>query len=292
MNLLGERLRVGHHVHTAERVVSPETVSFYRDTFRDDHPYYRETSPFGEPIAPPLLFHSEVYAHPERWYLKNLVGNLHAQQEWMLFSPLRPGTTVRTRSTVVERYRKRNRDYVVNETDYADAEGRLLVRGRTYQSFLAEQGSAERGFVVDKGSAREKKRRPVGEGPGEEIEPVEILVDEKTCWRFSGPHRTYHTDREQAHKFGFPEIVVQGLLSTCLISQVMGNAFGEGWFAGGRMDVKLVNVLWAGERVRARGKLREELPEGADRRRLVEVWVEKEDADRTPVTVGIASALA
>jgi acyl dehydratase len=292
MNLLGEPLRVGHPVHTAERVVASETMRFYRETFGDHHPFYGE-SPFGGPIAPPLLFHSEVYAHPERWYLKNLVGNLHAQQEWWLFSPLRPGMRVSTRSTVVERYRKRNRDYVVNETDYLDPEGRLLLRGRTHQSFLAEPLPAQGEFVVDPGSARKKERRAVGEGPGEEIEPVELVVDETVCWRFSGPNRTYHTDREQARKLGFPDIVVQGLLSTCLISQVMANAFGEGWFAGGRMDVKLVNVLWAGESVRARGKFREELPEGAHRRRVLEVWVEKTVApgESIPITVGRASAL-
>ncbi len=291
MNLLGERLRVGHHVHSAEHAVTPETVQFYRDTFGDHHPFYDHAAEFDGPVAPPLLYHSEVYAHVERWYLKNLVGNLHAAQEWYLFEPPRPGQKVMTRSTIVDRYRKRNRDYVVNEVDCLDDQGRLLVRGRTHQSFLADQLPEESGFVVDRDSAAKKQRRPVGEGPGEEIEPVELLVDEEVCWRFSGPRRNYHTDREEARKLGFPEIVVQGMLSTCLVSQVMSNAFGEGWFAGGRMDLKLVNVLWAGERVRARGKLHEELPEGSQRRRVLEVWVEKENPDRTPVTVGTASAL-
>jgi acyl dehydratase len=291
MNLQGEPLRVGHHVHAAEREVEPETVAFYRETFRDDHPCYREGSPSGSPIAPPLLFHSEVYAHVERWYLKNIVGNLHARQEWMLFQPLRPGARILTRSTVVERYRKRSRDCIVNEVDYMDGEGRLLVRGRTHQSFLAEQLAEDSGFVVDKSSAREKKARPVGEGPGEEIEPVELLIDEPTCWRFSGPVPNYHTDRDEARKLGFPEIVVQGMLSTCLISQAMANAFGEGWFAGGHMDVKLINVAWAGERLLAKGKLREELSEGSLRRRVLEVWAEKVDAAQTPVVVGTATAL-
>jgi acyl dehydratase len=291
MNLQGEPIRVGNLVHTAEYDVTPETVGFYADTFDDRNPFYSEDSPFGGPIAPPLLFHSDVYRHPERWYLKNLVGNLHARQEWLLFAPLRPGHRVRTRSTVVERYRKRSRDYILNEVDYTDPEGRLLLRGRTHQSFLLETPSTQAGFVVDRSTSRAKERRQPGEGPGEEIVPVELLVDETTCWRFSGPAANYHNDREQARKFGFPEIVVQGMLSTCLVSQLMADAFGRGWFAGGRMQVSLVNVLWAGERIRARGKVLGELPEGGDLRRELEVWVEKDDADRTPVTVGTASAL-
>jgi acyl dehydratase len=111
------------------------------------------------------------------------------------------------------------------------------------------------------------------------------------CWRFSGPGRNYHTDPEEARKFGFPNIVVQGMLSTCLVSQLMANAFADGWFAGGRMNLKLTNVLWADERIRARGKLQEEVREGSLRRRSLEVWVEKDDPERTVVSVGSASAL-
>ena len=286
MNLKGQPVRVGDLVHRAERPVSPQVVAFYCDTFRDRNPLYARDG-----FAPPLLYHSEVYSHIDRWYLRRLVGNLHARQEWQLFAPLRSGTALATRSTVVERYRKRDRDFVVNEVDFCDAEGRLLVRSRTHQSFLAEQKPDDQGFVVDRESAGKKERRPLGEGDGVEVEPVELEVDLATCWRFSGPAKNYHTDRDEARKLGFPDVVVQGMLSTCLISQVMANAFGQGWLAGGRMDVKLVNVLWGGERVRARAKIRGEEVEGTTTRKLAEVWVEKADAARTPVTVGTASAL-
>ncbi len=288
MNLLGEPLRVGHLVQTAERRAAPEVVRFYADTFADQHPAYSGESA----IAPPLLFHSEVYEHPERWYLKRLVGNLHARQEWLMFAPIPMGAALFTRSTLIDRYRKRNRDYLVNEVDYSDANGRLLVRGRTHQSFLADEPEPRAGFVVDRGSAEQKKvARAVGEGSGPELPPVALEVGLDTCWRFSGPGANYHTDREAARKLGFPDVVVQGMLSTCLVSQLMGNAFGHGWFAGGRMDVKLTNVLWADESVRARAKLLEDVPEGQATRRNAEVWVEKDDAKRTVVLVGTASAL-
>ena len=287
MNLLGEPLRVGRLVHTARRHASARTSGFYADTFGDHHPAYAGAAA----VAPPLLFHSEVYQHIERWYLKRLVGNLHARQEWFLFAPIPAGAQVDTRSMVVDRYRKRDRDYVVNEVDYCDAEGRLLVRDRTHQSFLADAPGEDTGFVVDQRTSEKKASRAVGEGGGPELEPVALTVDLETCWRFSGPAANYHTDREAARKLGFPDVVVQGMLSTCLISQLMGNAFGPGWFTGGRMDVKLTNVLWGGESVRARGMVLEDEPEGAALRRQVEVWLEKDDAKRTVVTVGRASAL-
>jgi len=285
VNLKGQPLRVGDLVHTARRAVSPEVIAFYCDTFHDHNPLWEKG------FAPPLLYHSEVYSHIDRWYLKRLVGNLHARQEWQLFAPLRSGSELFTRSMVIERYRKRDRDFVVNEVDYCDSSGRLLVRSRTHQSFLAEERSASDN-VVDRDSAAKKERAPIGEGDGPELEPVELTVDLGTCWRFSGPIKNYHTDRDEARKLGFPDVVVQGMLSTCLVSQLMGNAYGEGWLAGGRMDVKLVNVLWGGETVRARGKVRSVETEGQAQRTNLEVWVEKDDARRTPVVVGTASALS
>ena len=192
----------------------------------------------------------------------------------------------------MERYRKRARDYVVNEVDYCDTDGRLLVRGRTHQSFLADDPGT--GHVVDRGTAKQKDgqraaAREPAEGP--ELEPVICKVDLETCWRFSGPGRNYHTDRAEAEKLGFPDVVVQGMLATCLVSQLMAGAFGRGFLEGGRMDLKLVNVAWGGETLRARARVREDEPEGAETRRVVDAWVEKDDEARTVVVAGSASAL-
>lgn len=290
MNLQGKPIRVGDVVHRGNHLVTETARDFHLETFGGTSPVFREG---GDPApAPPLLYHSEVYQHVERWYLRNLVGNLHARQEWFLYAPPRVGQSVVTRAMISERYRRRNRDYVVNEVDYCDAEGNLLVRGRTHQSFLVDEPEPQGGFIVDRAKQQAKKRRPVGEGPGRALEPMELLVSEETCWRFSGPGKNYHTDAGEARKLGFPEIVVQGMLATCFVSHLMAREYGSGWLWGGRMDVKLVNVLWAGERVRACAREGEAVREGSGERRTLEVWVEKADPDHTPVIVGSASVLA
>src|SRR5213596_1344495 len=135
--------------------------------------------------APALILHSEVY-RSLAWYLPNIFGNLHARQEWELFAPILVGQPIRTRATVVDRYRKRDREYVVNEVLVTDAEGRWLQRSRTHQSFLVEDGG--RDTVVD----REREKRPervftVGEGPGEPIGPFTRPITLAMCEAFSGP---------------------------------------------------------------------------------------------------------
>jgi acyl dehydratase len=110
------------------------------------------------------------------------------------------------------------------------------------------------------------------------------------CQRFSGPRKTYHTDVEEARKLGFPDIVVQGMMPLCFISEMMTTRFGEGWLAGGRMNVALVNVVWRGDTLTARGIVREVVPEGSRERAKLEVWCEKDDG--TKVVIGSASAIA
>ena len=165
----------------------------------------------------------------------------------------------------------------------------MLNRGRTHQSFLLDPQGA--GTVVDKEREKRSDRR-FDLSEGEVLETIEGPAKEVTlemCRLFSGPRRNYHNDIEEARKLGFPDIVVQGMMPLCFVSEMMTARFGEGWFAGGRMNVNLVNVVWRGDRLTARGLVREITPEGARQRARLDVWCEK--ADGTKVVVGSTSAV-
>lgn len=285
MNLYGEPAYVGRFCGSSTYEVGRDAAAFYADALDD-------SSLLESEYAPPLLHHSECYKWLGHWYLQNLFGNLHAQQDWELFSPIRIGSTIRSVSTIVDRFDKRGRNYVLNETDLFDAEdGRLLVRGRTHQSFLPPKNEGEQGgYVVDENTAKKKTPRPpFPTATGADLDPVTKTVDQRRCWMFSGPERNYHNDPVEAEKLGFPKIVVQGMMSTCFVSEVMQRAFGEGWLVGGKMALKLTNVLWCDESVEARGRVSEEVPEGTKTRVHCEVWVDK--ADGTRIALGTASAV-
>jgi acyl dehydratase len=287
MNLKGLPAHVGRHCGSNTYTIDPKTVAFYQDALGDEHPIH-------ERYAPPLLYHSECYEHLGEWYLANLFGNLHGQQDWDFFAPIPIGSRVRTRSTIIDRYSRRGRDWVVNETDLMsdedDDRGKLLVRGRTYQSFLPPKDEESSGFVVDEKTATQKTPRPpFPTATGPDLASVQKVIDDRRCWMFSGPGKNYHTDRDEAKKLGFPNIVVQGMMSTCFVSEVMQDHFEMGWLQGGRMSVKLTNVLWVDETVSAHAKIRDENQEGDRTRVHCDVWVEKEDGTR--VILGQASAL-
>ena len=280
-------VHVGQDLGGLEYAITPADIEHYAAGTGDASACYRGASPFGGAVAPALLFHSEVYRDLS-WYLPNIFGNLHARQEWEIFHPMMVGTSVRTRSTVVERYSKRDRDYIVNEVLITDIEGRWLQRSRTHQSFLIE--GERKGYAVDQ--SREKRADRVfvvGDGPGPDLPALEKPIDLAMCQAFSGPHKNYHNDREMAQMLGFPDVVVQGMMSICFASELMTQAFGGGWLAGGKLDVRLVNVVWGGDTLRVRGRQREVLPEGDLERVVCDVWCEKLDGTKT--LVGTASAL-
>ncbi len=284
MNLAGEPVYVGRDFGGRELTIDTALVERYCEALEEEPSRYAQT-------APGLVLHSECYEDFD-WYLANIYGNLHARQEWELFRPIPVGARVRTRAFARDRYRKRGRDYVVKETWALDEEGRLCSRGLTHQSFLVDDGSgSQKGDVVGKDREKRGDRRfETGGGDGRLLEPLVKTASEAVCMAFSGPEKNYHNDRDKARELGFPDIVVQGMLATCYMSELLTREFGDGWLAGGKMDVKLVNVLWANETVHARGQVREEVPE-ADRKRVhMDAWVEKEDG--TKVIVGTASAVA
>jgi hypothetical protein len=169
---------VGRDYGRHDHVITPDMVRAYSEALDDHNAIYTGASPFGGPVAPALLFHSEVYAfraHPKgppSWYLPNLYGNLHARQEWELFAPMLVGDAVHTRSFVCDRYIKRGRDYVVNEVLFFDAEDRVIARQRTHQSFLRE--TSNEGVVVDKSREKSSERRFEADVSGavEELAPV------------------------------------------------------------------------------------------------------------------------
>jgi acyl dehydratase len=285
--------------------VSPELVQQYAEATGDHNPSYfgpstslrTGPSPFGGPVAPALILHSEVYRYGG-WYLKNIVGNLHAKQEWELFHPIMVGDQVTTRSLISDRYVKRRREYVVNEVTYFGPDGRPLMRSRTHQSFLmdesAEGTAVDREPVLSLPKEREKtpaRRFEIGTGPFiEELPALSKTVTVEMSQKFSGPSKNYHTDREEARKLGFPDIVVQGMLSVCFLSELLTTRFGEGWYCGGRIAVNLVNVLCPDEPLACRAAVRELTPEGARQRAHLEVWCEKDDGTKT--VVGTASTVA
>jgi acyl dehydratase len=287
MRIQEDEVYVGKDLGGSEIEISPSLIENYVRATGDRHPFYSEGVPGGGPIAPALIRVNEVYDHPG-WYLPNFFGNLHAKQEWAVLRPLSVGERARTRCTVIDRYVKRDREYIVNESLVFDAAGRLASRGRTHQSFLLEDKPD--GLEAEKKRQGKKGRPPHPASiDGERVDPVERKITLEMSRAFSGPSENYHTNEEFARQLGFPKVLVQGMLSTCFVSEMMARCFGLGWYYGGAMSVNLTGIVWADDTVTTRGTITGVTQEGMHNRAHLAVWGEKNDGTLT--LVGTASAL-
>jgi hypothetical protein len=197
---------VGRDCGGAAYDITPEFVAKYIAGTGDDNPWYRGKSPFGKPLAPALILYDAVYRTLE-WYLPNLYGNLHARQEWELFAPTTVGERLTTRSVIIDRYIKRDREYLVNEVLVGNASGQIVSRSRTHQSFLLPEQTGTQGFIVDRAREKDSKRASkigkLGERGGQPIDAPMRKINEAMCMAFSGPARNYHNDKQKAVELGF-----------------------------------------------------------------------------------------
>jgi acyl dehydratase len=279
---------VGKFLGRREVEVTPELVSRFTLGCQDDHPWYTGASPFGGPVAPALVGSQEPWRFAG-WYPAELRGNLHAKQEWDLFAPVMVDSAYVSQAQVVERYLWRsNRHVIVNEVTMSDSAGHVLARGRTHQSFLRAQPD---GFVVDKQREKKEERR-FAPGEGEVIEridgPTHVLTPE-LCLATADGMQNYHSDEEIAKAMGFPTVVVQGIFNANIISAVMTQRLGAGWWCGGKLRVSFVNVIWGGDSATAHVVLREVVDESPRARTECEVWVDKPNG--TVTAIGTASAV-
>lgn len=125
---------------------------------------------------------------------------------------------------------------------------------------------------------------------GEELPPLTKTIVQRQIDCFSGvrPH-SIHTDPEWARQKGFRAPLVQAMMSTAYVSQMMMQYAGQGFVKGGAMSVSFIKPVYAGDTLTVRGRVKSREHQGKVTRVTVEVWCENQDGVRT--MVGTASGI-
>ena len=123
--------------------MTPELVEQYMRTTDDRNPWYTGPSPFGGPVAPPVLIcmrHSDMLSEK---YDKR--GRLLISTNATYSGPTMVGSNIIARGRIVAKYIKRGREYVEMEAESRDQSGRLLIKDRrTYLPRYATKEEAQR----------------------------------------------------------------------------------------------------------------------------------------------------
>jgi acyl dehydratase len=130
-----------------------------------------------------------------------------------------------------------------------------------------------------------------GLAPGMELPALKKTIVQRQIDCYSGVRpQSIHTDLEWAKQKGFPRTLVQALMSTAYVSQMMVKWLGEGFVRGGAISASFIRPVYEGDTLTARAVVRS-LEEVSGRPRVtVDCWCENQDGVKT--MVGSASGFA
>jgi acyl dehydratase len=126
--LTWDNVEVGQEFDALEYAVDQAAATRYADLVDDQHRWYLAPSLPGGPYAPPTMCDNDVLHGVGTRYAR--AGRLQAKQEFEFLNPLPLGSRVRSRARVVDKYRRRDRPYVVVECLTETEDGTPILRSR------------------------------------------------------------------------------------------------------------------------------------------------------------------
>lgn len=107
--------------------LTPDLVDEYIRGVDDDTSWYRGDSPFGGPVAPPLML-SHLFAKVTSAHFANTSGRVHTRSDTQVLAPVPVGQRIRMESEVTEKFVKRGRRYFKVVCRAYNEAGQELIR--------------------------------------------------------------------------------------------------------------------------------------------------------------------
>jgi len=262
-----------------------ERIARHLEAVENEHPWHRERSPWGPPVAPPSILGNAALR-----FLDSIApvppGTLHAKHEIETTAALRVDRQPVGYGRFTDKYEKRGRRWFVFETRWRDETGLIIGKSKLTMAFLEEGGSRKE---------EEGGQKPeIGERKGELTAILRTLTQEKmTAYSEDSANAvrgmSIHVQPEVAKKAGFETTVAQGLMSADYISEMMTALLGKEWFENAKLSLAFLRPVLSGETLSTNGRLAESALDGAVVRRVYEVWCENGRGET--VTAGTATAL-
>ncbi|MCM3763252.1 MaoC family dehydratase [Alkalihalobacillus oceani] len=282
--------------------VDDHKIKTYAFTQNDYHPWYFNDSPFGKRIGHASILGNDLLSLFLTKYDPNSIIGLHTQEEMWFHNPVYVDEEITIQGEYTEKYKKRNKGYVVMKAEARGADGRLIVQHRGVEIMRIHAGA-----VVAKKTAKVNDENQVtGEydialepapkassviKPGTPIPFLEKRTSQEQASVFSWVGKYFkniHNNLEQAQKAGLALPLVQGQQQFGYLTEMLTGFFGEKWFTSGWQKVKFIHPITVGEKITCKGVVKECFVENDETKLRLEIWVENEDGVMT--SVGWASA--
>lgn len=126
-----EDAKIGEDLGSIQYRLTSENISRYLRAIEDRNPWYVQESPFGGPIAPPLITADEYIKlyYDNSGYIRGRI--FHAKMEHEIIRPPHHEELITARGKIVDKYVRRGRTYVILETVVTGEDGTEISRNKS-----------------------------------------------------------------------------------------------------------------------------------------------------------------
>lgn len=236
--------------------------------------YFGPTDRFGPRLAPGAMVLKELMWLYQTQYDRSRVRGFHQHEDVVFHAPVPAGTELILTGRNTEKFTKRGKGYFRHVSEARGRDGRLYV-----SQVNTEIIERSRPGVPDDPDTRQGRRPTIGWNDaaavsaglpplpqaGMRLEEERILIDRAQSAVFSGLGDGFvnlHTDLGVAAEMGFPDLVVQGLVSVCHLSETLTRWAGPAWLSGGRLSASFLKPMLAGRGAAVRTMVAAAAPDG------------------------------
>lgn len=280
---------------TQELVCNEEWLKSFTFSADDGSGLYQKSA--GEQrLAPSAGVARDLMLLFLKGYDTSQTAGLHQRQDIWYHGPVPFGAKLTLTGRYTNKYVKRDKGYVVFESEALDEQGSVLVRQRSVEIMTITPGirtstsSAEP--PADKIVGLWPENTPTVDTPDPGMAlpaPIPELYkvlsqDVMSVFSGVGTHRTnIHNNLEKAQRYGFQKCVAAGMMEACWMSELATRFFGLRFLENGHVSSIFLSPIYTGDVVACRGVVTNIAKESAQDRFDLELWCQNQEAVRTAV---------
>lgn len=149
-----EEIEIGRSLGTIEWRITDELIDTQCFLDQDFDPLFFSEDASAKRMAPP-----QITYRPPRWLLSRAfnVRGLFVRWENEAFAPIVPNTTIVVSGSIVDKFVRKDREFVVYQAEGHDERGTLIFKTRrTHVLDFIERGAPRAGAGIDSGIKPEK----------------------------------------------------------------------------------------------------------------------------------------
>ena len=110
---------------------------------------------------------------------------------------------------------------------------------------------------------------------------MEKMIDfERVVWDRG---KNSHNDPSSAKRDGLSTMIASGQNQMAFLHELLERNFGDSWVFGGKISVRYIHPVYAGDRITPRAKVAEVVESDGASRAILEIWCENQDGQKTAV---------